>query len=1032
MFLDAPKFRSRISGLVVALSLCLLLPTLHAQAPTENLWTGAVSSQWDEPGNWSLGHVPYSIETARIDGGSVSAGSIGCVALMLNSGTLTLNGDLNALSATIAQNAFLIVESDVTHRFSGTVNNSGFIRWENGNIEGPADSASFGTILNTGVLEIRCDRSIGPNLNFGNQGAIYKSAGGTPGTTISAMLSSRGLILHHSGTLVIEHPVSYSGDTQVDNAAVFWSRAMDSATITPNARFWGDGDIRFEGNHSGVLNGKSRLVMSIGGDLTIASGSTVTIGNLGDSGSVNISGTLTNHGTVLWQGNSIEGGSGGSGTGHIINAPDGIFDIQCDNYISANITFDNQGSLLKSVGTPPTGFPPSGSCYISGPFTSTGSIAINTGSLSIWKPIAFAGNVDVSATASFTAFAGMASAIIESTARFEGAGDTFLDGDFSGTFTGKARFNYRIGGALTITSGSTVTIGNPGGTGSFNITGTLTNHGTILWQGNSIEGGSGGSGTGHIINAPDGIFDIQCDNYISANITFDNQGSLLKSVGTPPTGFPPSGSCYISGPFTSTGSIAINTGSLSIWKPIAFAGNVDVSATASFTAFAGMASAIIESTARFEGAGDTFLDGDFSGTFTGKARFNYRIGGALTITSGSTVTIGNPGGTGSFNITGTLTNHGTILWQGNSIGAGADGSGTGHIINAPDGIFDIQCDNSISSNIAFDNQGLFLKPNGPGATSLDCVLSNSGTAEIRSGTLLVFRGINQTAGITRLAGGSLYCTAPSSICISGGELSGAGSIVGPVRIDGGTLRPGDATSAQLTIYGDLTITGAGTVAFRADGAAPGRFSTLRVNGNLGINGALAFDLGSGFIPINGDAFHLVTTTALTGEFASTRFPTTPTNATYTTVYGSGTIDIVTQVASYSTWRKEHFGNETDPAIIGDNADPDRDGVANLLEYAFGLEPLTASRSGLPITTLQSAVPGGPLYLTLSFKTPATVTDLSFVPQVSGNLVDWLSGPGRTEIVSDTTTAGLRTVVVRDTVPVSAAARRFIQLQVRKP
>ncbi|MBK8478496.1 MAG: hypothetical protein IPL39_20075 [Opitutaceae bacterium] len=72
-------------------------------------------------------------------------------------------------------------------------------------------------------------------------------------------------------------------------------------------------------------------------------------------------------------------------------------------------------------------------------------------------------------------------------------------------------------------------------------------------------------------------------------------------------------------------------------------------------------------------------------------------------------------------------------------------------------------------------------------------------------------------------------------------------------------------------------------------------------------------------------------------------------------YGNGVAEIVVGVTSLADWKALHFGVETDPALIGDSADPDGDGIANLLEYAFGLEPLSPSRTGLPSMTVQPVV-----------------------------------------------------------------------------
>ena len=51
------------------------------------------------------------------------------------------------------------------------------------------------------------------------------------------------------------------------------------------------------------------------------------------------------------------------------------------------------------------------------------------------------------------------------------------------------------------------------------------------------------------------------------------------------------------------------------------------------------------------------------------------------------------------------------------------------------------------------------------------------------------------------------------------------------------------------------------------------------------------------------------------------------------------------LTTFGDWRKNKFGADADnPLIAGPNADPDHDGIANALEYAFNLDPLSAGRT----------------------------------------------------------------------------------------
>lgn len=116
------------------------------------------------------------------------------------------------------------------------------------------------------------------------------------------------------------------------------------------------------------------------------------------------------------------------------------------------------------------------------------------------------------------------------------------------------------------------------------------------------------------------------------------------------------------------------------------------------------------------------------------------------------------------------------------------------------------------------------------------------------------------------------------------------------------------------------------------------------------------------------------------------------------------------------WRYQHFGTVAGTLNAADDADPDGDGLSNLLEYTLGTLPTQPS----PSPWLASTTSG---YLGLSIAKNATASGIIWSAESSDDLTNW--HPEQTVTLIDNAT----TFSARDSVPVGPSSRRFLRLRV---
>jgi hypothetical protein len=137
---------------------------------------------------------------------------------------------------------------------------------------------------------------------------------------------------------------------------------------------------------------------------------------------------------------------------------------------------------------------------------------------------------------------------------------------------------------------------------------------------------------------------------------------------------------------------------------------------------------------------------------------------------------------------------------------------------------------------------------------------------------------------------------------------------------------------------------------------------------------------------------------------------------------------------FEQWRIDNFEEDElqNEVVSGPFADPDGDGVANLLEFVLLGDPNTPTTATPPLVSVATheGQNGGETFLTLTFTRREELGDIVLQVQIAPEPGAWSNDAVLVESASNGN--GTITETWRDTTPVASAQRRFIRLSASHP
>ncbi len=403
-------------------------------------------------------------------------------------------------------------------------------------------------------------------------------------------------------------------------------------------------------------------------------------------------------------------------------------------------------------------------------------------------------------------------------------------------------------------------------------------------------------------------------------------------------------------------------------------------------------------------------------------------------------------GAGVFEATGTITNYsgGTIIEEGilrvssdsklglvGPLGGSTGASGTTSLLAAPLSPVANQIILNGGTLNAATTADFVLSPlRGIGLGPVTGTTGGTGTLLVDAGVKLTYAGIIASAGNTgsntlvKSGDGALILDGANTFTgvtqVSAGSLGGNGSLASGVTVaSGAALAPGNTTVGigTFTINGALTLNGGSILKMDLGTAGnPGSSDKIQLGGALSASGTTTVN----FTDAGGFGVGTYTLISGTAPISPSNFAVGTIPSGFRGTFGSVgntltvTIAVGSQLTALESWRESNFGNSANSGNGADSADPDADGLSNLLEYATGSNPNVSTASAVSVARSGN-------FLTLTY-TRIADTSLTYTVEGSSDLATWST-------VATSTGAQNVAGPVTVTDNVSLTSRRFLRLKV---